>query len=362
MLIPPPPHDEALRLRALHGSELLFSPAEARFDRITEMAGRAFDAPVAALSLVAESCQWFKSMQGAMLAPTPRSISFCSHALLSHDTLVVSDALHDERFSDNPLVSGPPHLRFYAGHPVRYRRQPIGTLCVLDTRPRLPTAEQLAQLRSLAAWVEDEIGAAGLSAAQRDLIGTHDPVQRQLLIDPLTRIWNRRAADVLLPQELRRARTGAQPVAALLVDIDRFSCINERFGRAAGDVLLSEVARRVRRAVRPFDALIRHAGKQFLLVVAGTTPEAAAALGERVLAQVAMLPFPMGGAEIDVSVSIGVAALARADEGQASALVAAAESALRAAKTDGRGCVRLRLLSPGATAAGNRVDPRQGSR
>ena len=118
MLIPAQPPDEALRLQALRGLALLDTEAEERFDRITRTAVRLFGVPTALVSLVDDCRQWFKSKQGLGVTETSRDISFCGHAILGTVALVVPDALADPRFADNPLVTGPPHIRFYAGFPL----------------------------------------------------------------------------------------------------------------------------------------------------------------------------------------------------------------------------------------------------
>ncbi|MFM5486675.1 GAF domain-containing protein, partial [Aeromonas veronii] len=118
MQSPVVPDNERLRLDALRRLAILDSPAEERFDRITRMARNMFDVPIALVSLVDENRQWFKSCCGLPVLETPRDISFCGHAILGEELFVVEDAAQDPRFSDNPLVTGEPHIRFYAGHPL----------------------------------------------------------------------------------------------------------------------------------------------------------------------------------------------------------------------------------------------------
>jgi GAF domain-containing protein len=118
MLEPTVPADENTRLIALHALNLLDTPSEERFERITRIALRVFDVPIALISLVDADRQWFKSCQGLAFSETPRSISFCGHAILQDQVLVISDAWLDPRFRDNPLVTEDPHVRFYAGQPL----------------------------------------------------------------------------------------------------------------------------------------------------------------------------------------------------------------------------------------------------
>jgi signal transduction histidine kinase/DNA-binding response OmpR family regulator/HPt (histidine-containing phosphotransfer) domain-containing protein len=152
------PTNEAERLAALHALKVLDTPPEARFDRITRVAQRHFDVPIALVSLVDEGRQWFKSCQGLDATETSRDISFCGHAILNDAILIVADATEDPRFADNPLVTGSPNIRFYAGTPLHAPgRERVGTLCVIDTQPRAFGAEDIAILRDLADCVEEEL-------------------------------------------------------------------------------------------------------------------------------------------------------------------------------------------------------------
>lgn len=151
------PADEHRRLAALQELDIIYSPAEERFDRITRVAQRLFDVPIALISLVDQDIQWFKSCQGLATSETKKEISFCGHAILREEALVVEDALEDPVFSDNPLVMGSPGIRFYAGQPIRFLNQNLGTLCIIDNKPRTLTRVDLDSLHSMAAWVETEL-------------------------------------------------------------------------------------------------------------------------------------------------------------------------------------------------------------
>ena len=157
MLVPPLPLNEEQRLKALRETRLLESRSEERFDRITRTAQRLFDVPVALFSLVDAERQWFKSRQGIEVTETSREVSFCGHAILEEGVFCVEDASSDERFADNPLVVDEPHLRFYAGCPVRNREGlPMGTLCIIDYAPRRFSASDRRALTDLAAMLENE--------------------------------------------------------------------------------------------------------------------------------------------------------------------------------------------------------------
>jgi phosphoribosyl 1,2-cyclic phosphodiesterase/DNA-binding response OmpR family regulator len=153
----PLPPDEPARLRALHALKLLDTPPEERFDRLTRLARRVFDVPMALVTLVDADRQWFKSRQGVEAEQTPREAAFCTYAIHGDETFVVPDARLDPRFADNPLVAGEPRIRFYAGHPVRIGPHRIGTLCLGDRRPRDLTDADRRTLEDLAALVEMEL-------------------------------------------------------------------------------------------------------------------------------------------------------------------------------------------------------------
>ena len=142
----------------MEGSGVLDRGPEERFDRITRLAQRLFDTPIALFSVIDRNRQWFKSRQGLGAEETPRDVSFCGHAILGMDMLCVEDAWEDERFADNPLVVDAPFVRFYAGCPVRDARGlAVGTLCVIDHEPREFSAADRRALQDLAALLELEI-------------------------------------------------------------------------------------------------------------------------------------------------------------------------------------------------------------
>ena len=149
--------DEEQRLAVLHGLSILDTPPEERFDQITRLAASSLNVPMALVSLVDRERQWFKSTYGLDVAETSRETSFCSHAVSSREALVVPDTIHDPRFSDNPLVTQGPRIRFYAGCPIFVGESCVGTVCVLDHRPRQIDAEALSLLRYLASLVEMEL-------------------------------------------------------------------------------------------------------------------------------------------------------------------------------------------------------------
>jgi len=158
MLKPPLHPDETARLASLRALSILDTPAEERFDRITRVTAHLFDVPMALISLVDTDRQWFKSCQGVSVSETPREISFCAHAILGDHVFYVADTHADSRFADNPLVTRDPFLRFYAGYPISGPGgHKIGTLCIMDRKPRAMGESDFVLLRDLAEWAHLEL-------------------------------------------------------------------------------------------------------------------------------------------------------------------------------------------------------------
>ncbi|WP_071112915.1 GAF domain-containing protein [Chromobacterium sphagni] len=158
MLSPPLPSNEKERIQALQELLILDTPPEDRFDILTTYCRSRFDVDIALISLVDQKRQWFKSRSGLDASETPREISFCGHAILQSEVMEVRDAQKDERFADNPLVTGDPNIRFYAGAPlILAKGYRIGTLCIINKRPKLLAPEDKAHLQALAKTVTSEI-------------------------------------------------------------------------------------------------------------------------------------------------------------------------------------------------------------
>jgi GAF domain-containing protein len=148
---------------SLRELNILDTEPEERFDRITRIAAALFDVPMAIISLVDENRQWFKSCAGSNTKETSRDAAFCAHVVYNREPMIVPDALQDVRFADNPQVINEPRIRFYAGYPLMLDDGScIGTLCLLDTRPRTVEGSDLERLHDLADMVLREI--SGLAA------------------------------------------------------------------------------------------------------------------------------------------------------------------------------------------------------
>lgn len=247
------PHDETVRLRSLHSLRILDSAPEERFDRITRMAERLFDVPICLVSLVDSDRQWFKSKQGLDACETSREISFCGHAIREEKAFIVEDTLEDNRFADNPLVTGNPDIRFYAGFPVHGPQgRRIGTLCLIDNRPRRFSESDVETLKDLAALVDDELASSA-----------------KLNVDDLTQIANRRGFQQVATHLLPLCVRNDLQVEVLFFDLDGFKALNDKLGHEAGDEALKAFAKMLLKAFRDSDVVARLGGDEFVVMVAG---------------------------------------------------------------------------------------------
>ena len=253
------PQDEEVRLKALRSLNVLDTPSEERFDRLTRLAKRMFNVPIALVSLVDENRQWFKSCIGLDVSETPRDISFCGHAILGNEIFIIPDATKDERFSDNPLVLNEPYIRFYAGCPLRYLDgSMLGTLCIIDTQPRVLNKEDLEALKDLAELAEHELMAVQLAT-----------------LDELTKISNRRGFIKLAQHGLDICARHNISASIVFFDLNEFKSINDTFGHAEGNAALIAFSDQIKNSFRDSDVFGRLGGDEFAVLLTDTSLEPA---------------------------------------------------------------------------------------
>lgn len=335
MLSPPCPVDESSRQNALDELDLLDTPAEHYLDTLVRLTRELFQVETVLISLIDHDRQWFKARIGLDAAETGRDVSFCGHAVAARSPLEVEDATQDSRFADNPLVTGAPFIRFYAGQPLYSRGgQPIGTLCILDPQPRTLNQQERFHLRDLGILVEGYLQLRSMSQQTQRLRQAVDREQRKALIDPLTQLWNRAALNQFFSRELSSARDNGLRLGAIYSDLDHFKQVNDQFGHAGGDQVLWESARRMSAALRPDDLLVRLGGEEFVALAAVHDAEELRHIAERMRLTISGEPMTVGKQAHRVSISIGTA-LAEPGESQAS-LLERADQALYSAKQSGR--------------------------
>ncbi len=247
------PENEQQRLNTLASLKVLDTPPEERFDRITRLARRLFDVPIALVSLVDENRQWFKSCYGLDAQESGRDVSFCGHAILGDEPFIVEDASRDSRFSDNPLVLGEPNIRFYTGVPLVHEDgMKLGTLCIIDSRPRQLDPDALRDLVDLAKMAEMELSL------------TH-----HASMDDLTNISNRRGFMRLASKSVNHCQYGSKPYSLAYFDLNGFKIINDQHGHSAGDALLKQFADILKTCFRDSDVITRLGGDEFAVLMAG---------------------------------------------------------------------------------------------
>ena len=342
------PQDEYERMQAVESLGLLDTPPEADFDEAVRLAAVICKTPISMMSIVDHHRQWFKAKIGLDIDETPRDQAFCAHAIGRTSALIVPDAHNDPRFFENPLVTGDPKIRFYAGMPLHTSSGfTIGTLCVIDTVPRELTFEQQSALTVLGRQISIQIELRTRMKKLNELLEENSRISEELSLanarledlantDSLTRLRNRRAFDERFNREFAMATLGTVPLTLLMIDIDHFKGINDRFGHATGDDILCTVARILTRTCRTIDLVSRHGGEEFAILLPKTTGVAAMILAERL--RVAVQGYAW--ADTPVTISIGVAGW-DPSLNHKNAMFRAADDALYVAKDKGRNRVVL---------------------
>lgn len=315
----PIPADELQRLRDLERYGVIDTPSDEHFARIVELASLIFAVPITAISLVDQDRQWFLCKFGLEARETPRDQAFCAHAITGDGVMVVPDAAVDPRFRANPLVTSAPHIRFYAGAPLHSPEgHNLGTLCVIDRRPRQITTQQEHQLALLAQMVMHEI-----------------ELRRQARLCPVTGLPIRGTFLTIGGLEINRARRDHQPLSLLCVDIDNLRLVNNRWGHRAGDQLLQDVVGLLRGVMREQDYAARLGDGEFALLLVGLEGHQALELAETLRAAVAGLPGAHSHSDFQLHISGGLTTLASGDR-DIEDVLRRADQALALAKTNGR--------------------------
>lgn len=267
MQAPAIPANELERLHVLRALALLDTEQEERFDRLTRVASRMFNVPIALVTLVDSDRQWFKSCVGLEVKEMPRDISFCGHAILGDHTLIIPDASKDDRFADNPLVTSDPHIRFYAGRPICTPDGfKVGTLCLIDSQPRAFEDKDVDDLNDLATMVENELAAIELAT-----------------MDELTDLSNRRGFTMLTEKYLNYFTRHHVFASLVFIDLKGFKGINDTYGHDEGDRALQTFGKALKQVGRSSDIFARLGGDEFVVLLANARHHEAHIYIERLL-------------------------------------------------------------------------------
>lgn len=345
------PSNESERLESLYQYQILDTAAEKCFDDLVHLAAHTGNTPIAVVSLVDGKRQWFKAEVGIGAKETCRSDSFCAHAILQpNELLIINDTLKDERFATNQLVTSEPHIRFYAGAPlVAPDGSALGTICVMDTVPGELSTQQQEGLRVLANQVVSQlelrrhVTKLNLELEQNltKLQSAEGQLTRHAFYDNLTNLPNRALLMNRLEKEIEWAKQdGNSSFAVLFIDLDRFKVVNDSLGHLIGDQLLVGVARRLENCLRPNQTLARLRGDGFTILLPEIKDMSDATnLAEQIQKQLA-LPFYLSGKEVFTSVSMGIA-LSGAGCELPEDLLRNAHIAMYRAKVQGKACYEV---------------------
>ncbi len=349
MITPALPESEPARLAALLRYDILDTGSEQGYEDLLAIAAGICGTSMGSVSLVDSHRQWFKAQRGLPVSETPRDIAFCAHAILQpQEIMVVPDARIDERFHDNPLVIGTPHIRFYAGAPlVGSDGEAIGTLCVMDSAPRDLDTFQLQALAGLSRQIvallelrlayqelrrhlsEREWYERHIQQYQQQLVEENAQLTEENLTDVLTGLPNRRAFNAEIDRALAASAGSGRSLSLAIIDIDHFKMINDLHGHPVGDQILATVARTLHAQCDGLEMVARFGGEEFAAVL----PNVALGDAQRHCDHMreAIENLPEG---IPITVSIGVTAMQVGDT--VGNLYTRADDALYAAKRAGR--------------------------
>ncbi len=309
---------EEERLKSLRSYQILDTLPDPSFDDIAWMAARFCDASMAMISLVDDQRCWFKAKVGTDAEALPRAGSFCGAAIQRQELLVIPDASLDPRFRNHPLV--PDTVGFYTGAPLLMPDgYIIGTLCVLDKRPRELTSDQRQALTALSRQVVSLL-----------------TYRQQGVRDALTGLFNRRYLVDALQRELHRADRRNEPVSVLILDVDHFKHFNDNFGHGAGDMILRYLGELLRDHTRGADIVARYGGEEFVVALPATQGAEAGVCAENLRLMASRMSIAYEGRVLpQLTVSIGVASYP-IDGHDINVLINAADGALYRAKRGGR--------------------------
>jgi diguanylate cyclase len=339
MLTAQKPDNEQSRLASLRALDALDSAPEAQFNALVRAAAFVAGTPISLLALIDTGRQWFKANIGLPgVTETSRDNAFCAHTILQDDVMEIQDAMCDPRFLDNPYVVGSPGIRFYAGVPVLLEDGScVGSLCVIDRKPRKLTSEQRDILRQLA---QAAAGALEGRRAIHQLRETSGEMHYHATHDALTGLVNRSEFESRLRRVLQKAGEDRSEHALLYIDIDQFKLVNDSCGHAIGDQLLQQVGKLFADAIRTRDTLARLGGDEFAIILEHCSADQAQRVAQQICDAMASFRFVHDERNFRIGASIGLVPV-DVRWTTTAAIMQAADASCYAAKEAGRNRVHL---------------------
>jgi len=271
----------------------------------------------------------------------PIARSLCRWTVDNNELSVVPDTTADPRFANHPLVKGRPKFRFYAGYPLHDQNGlTTATLCVFDVKPREFSDDDLQSFRDLGEMAQRELCTRYLNDAQSEFISKLGAARREAMIDPLTRLWNRRGTTVLLKAAFARADDQNKEISLGLIDLDDFKRINDNYGHQIGDDVLRKIARILVSCVRSEDVICRPGGDEFLLIMTDADNNQASQIAQRIRRSISETPVPTRQGTMPMTASVGYAVRAPGENITVDELFKRADEALMKSKSEGRNRVR----------------------
>lgn len=329
---------QTLMMVELQENPIFHTPVEERFERITRLARRHLRVRIAGITLLDKDKEWFKSIAGWAVSELPFDHSLRARIGGLDEPCIVPDMSQDERFEDHPLVVRKPKLRFYASYPLLDAHgTPVATFCLLDIAPRELSQEDYQAFTDFGAMAQQELLTDQRNSAVTDLISKLGSARRASMIDPLTKVWNRAGADMLLQSLLNYDTAKGRIFTICLLDIDGFKQVNDNFGHPSGDEVLRKLAARFVRCLRPNDIVCRYGGDEFLMILPDAPPPEAGRIVERLRKAALDKPIRTRRGDVAAAVSIGYATTSPTPGlGSYHDIIEQVDEALLAAKRAGR--------------------------
>ena len=310
---------EKRRLENIERLDVLDTPREEAFDRITRLAQKMFQVPISVVTIIDGHRSWFKSCYGLEGTEAPREHAFCNYTIREHKPLIVLDATKDPRFENHPFVLVENGVRFYAGIPLQTRDgNNVGTFCLVDTKPREFDAGQVAILSDLARMVMDELELRMLATT-----------------DSMTGALSRRAFNEQTSRGVALALRHHHDLSCIVWDLDHFKAINDTYGHALGDSVLTNAVKACLSHLRDTDYIGRMGGEEFAALLPNTNRSGALEVAEKLRAAIERLKFVFGEQEVAVTASFGVVTLDPSNR-DFKTMLGHADEALYEAKSGGR--------------------------